>query len=51
MDKPLTVYCPDCGAYVFLLGDEDYQCDCGCVFDLVQENGEWIIDVKEPSGN
>ena len=43
-ELPLTVYCPQCGAYLFLLGQEDFQCGlCGCVFD-VQPTVAAVVD-------
>ena len=37
-ELPLAVYCPQCGAYVLLLGAADFQCDqCGGVFEVTAE--------------
>jgi lysine biosynthesis protein LysW len=36
-DLPITAYCPECGAYLLVLADENpVVCDqCGCEFEIV----------------
>lgn len=31
----MTTYCPDCGAYLLILGEDNVECDqCGCEFEV-----------------
>lgn len=45
-ELPMTTHCPVCDRYIFLLGENDFQCECGTVFDMVWEDEQWKIDLK-----